>query len=97
MSKITWKGAALLAPGGKLSMIHRPERLVDIIILMKKYKIEPKRLRAVYPSYKKPASMVLVEGASGGRPKLLNLPPLYVYETDGEYTDEINIIYERSR
>lgn len=87
--------AALLRPLGKLSMIHRPERLADIISLMRKYKIEPKRLRSVYPSYKKAASMVLIEGARGGRPKLICEPPLYIYEENGEYSDEINIIYER--
>lgn len=87
--------AALLKPLGKLSMIHRPERLADLLILMKQNKIEPKRLRAVYPSYKKAASMVLVEGSRGGRPKLVCEPPLYIYEENGEYTDEINIIYER--
>ncbi len=87
--------AALLKPLGKLSVIHRPERLADLLILMKQNKIEPKRLRAVYPSYKKAASMVLVEGARGGRPKLICEPPLYIYEENGEYTDEINIIYER--
>ena len=87
--------AALLAPGGKLSIIHRPERLVDLIILMKKHKIEPKRLRWIYPSYKKAATMILIEGAYGGRPKLITEPPLFVYEENGEYSDELNIIYER--
>ena len=87
--------AALLRPLGKLSMIHRPERLADIISLMRKYKIEPKRLRSVYPSYKKAASMILIEGSRGGRPKLICEPPLYIYEENGEYSDEINIIYER--
>ncbi|HIV85912.1 MAG TPA: tRNA1(Val) (adenine(37)-N6)-methyltransferase [Candidatus Monoglobus merdigallinarum] len=88
----------LLAPGGKLSMIHRPERLADIIILMKKYKIEPKRLRFVHPSSGKTAAMILIEGAYCGRPWLKLEPPLYIYKENGhEYTDEINSIYERGR
>ncbi len=86
----------LLTPGGKLAMIHRPERLVDLIILMKKHKIEPKRLRFVHPSYQKTASMILIEGSYCGRPKLLLEPPLYIYEPGStDYTDEINAIYER--
>lgn len=90
--------AELLSPGGKLSMIHRPERLAELIILMKKYKIEPKRLRFVHPSYKKTATMILLEGAYCGGAKLFLELPLYIYEPDGrEYTEEINRIYEREQ
>lgn len=86
----------LLMPGGKLAMIHRPERLIDLVTLMRSYKIEPKRLRFVHPSYKKTATMILLEGTYGGRPKLFLEPPLYIYEETGtKYTDEINLIYER--
>lgn len=87
----------LLMPGGKLAMIHRPERLIDLVTLMRKYKIEPKRLRFVHPSYKKTATMILLEGTYCGRPKLVLEPPLYIYEETGaKYTDEINLIYERT-
>lgn len=87
----------ILAPCGKLSMIHRPERLADIFCLMRKYKIEPKRLRFVHPSAGKTATMILVEGAYCGRPKLFLEPPLYVYNEHGVYTDEINFIYNRKK
>lgn len=85
----------LLKPTGKLTLIHRPERLADIIILMKKYKIEPKRLRFVHPKYEKTATMILIEGSRGGRPKLVLDPPLYIYKSDGVYSDEIDRIYGR--
>lgn len=88
--------ADLLKPMGKLTLIHRPERLVDIIILMKKYKIEPKRLRYVHPKYEKTATMILIEGSKHGKPKLFLDPPLYVYNTNGTYTDEIDKIYGRT-
>ena len=88
--------AALLKPGGKLAMIHRPERLADIICLMRGARIEPKRLRFVHPSAGKTATMILIEGAKHGRPKLLLEPPLYVHDESGEYTDEINRIYGRN-
>ena len=83
-------------PGGKLAMIHRPERLADIICLMRGARIEPKRLRFVHPSAGKTATMILIEGAKHGRPKLLLEPPLYVHDESGEYTDEINRIYGRN-
>ncbi len=86
----------LLVPGGKLYLIHRPERLADILCLMREYRIEPKRLRFVHPSAGKTATMILVEGAKHGKPKLFLDPPLYVHSEDGGYTDEINEIYGRS-
>lgn len=87
----------LLEPGGKLCMIHRPERLADILCLMRSYKIEPKRLRFVHPSAEKTATMILVEGAYCGRPKLFLEPPLYVYKEPNVYSDEILHIYNRKK
>lgn len=87
----------LLEPQGKLCMIHRPERLADILCLMRQYKIEPKRLRFVHPMPDKTATMILVEGAYCGRPKLFLDPPLYVYREPGVYTDEVLTIYNRKK
>ncbi len=88
-------GARALKPYGKLCLVHRPERLADIIWLMKKARLEPKRLRFVHPSPSKTANMVLIEGAKYGNPKLFLEPPLYVYDGNGEYSEEINRIYGR--
>ncbi|MBE7032279.1 MAG: tRNA1(Val) (adenine(37)-N6)-methyltransferase [Ruminococcaceae bacterium] len=85
----------VLKPYGKLCLIHRPERLADIIWLMRKHRIEPKRLRLVHPSPGKVATMILVEGAKHGNPKLFLDPPLYVHDSNGNYTDEIQQIYGR--
>lgn len=85
----------VLKPGGKLYLIHRPERLADIFCLMRDHKIEPKRLRMIHPASGKTATMVLVEGAKHGRPKLFLEPPLYVHDECGNYTDEIEQIYNR--
>ncbi len=87
--------AKCLKPYGKLCLIHRPERLADIICLMRQYRLEPKRLRFVHPSPYKTANMVLVEGAKYGKPKLFLEPPLYVYESVGRYSAEIDEIYGR--
>ena len=85
----------LLKPYGKLSLIHRPERLADILCLMREYKIEPKRLRFIHPSPSKTATMIMVEGAYCGGRKLHLEPPLYIYKEKGVYSDEINEIYGR--
>ncbi|MBO5364407.1 MAG: tRNA1(Val) (adenine(37)-N6)-methyltransferase [Clostridia bacterium] len=85
----------ILEPLGKLCMIHRPNRLADILCLMRKYGIEPKRLRFVHPSYEKTATMILVEGARQGKPRLFLDPPLYIYQKPGIYSEEINEIYGR--
>ncbi len=87
--------AKCLKPYGKLCIIHRPERLADIICLMREARLEPKRLRFVHPSPNKTANMILIEGAKYGNPKLFLEPPLYVYNENGEYSDEINGIYDR--
>ncbi len=87
----------LLEPYGKLCMIHRPERLADILCLMRQYRIEPKRLRFVHPMPDKTATMILVEGAYCGKPKLFLDPPLYIYNKPNEYTDELLHIYNRKK
>ncbi len=85
----------LLVPGGRFAMVHRPERLADIVYLMRNNGIEPKHLRFVHPSpYKKP-NLILVRGTRGGRPQLKVMEPLYVYDGSGNYSKEINEIYCR--
>src|SRR5699024_5519623 len=81
-------------PGGKVAMVHRPSRLVDILTLFRKYRIEPKRMQLVYPKRHKKANMLLIEGVRDGKTDLHILPPLYVYNEDGTYTTEAEqIIY----
>jgi len=82
--------------GGSFFMIHRPDRIADIICAMRKYSIEPKRIRAVHPKPSRQATMILIEGRKGAKPSCIMADPLYIYTENSEYTDEINIIYERS-
>ncbi len=83
----------LLKVGGRLAMVHRPSRLVDIMYLFRALKIEPKKIRFVHASRKKEANMVLIEGIKQGGKELHVLPPLIVYEKEGKYTEEIYQIY----
>lgn len=87
----------LLKGKGRFIMVHRPTRLPEIIEKMKKYKLEPKRMRLVYPKLSKEPNMVLIEGVKAAKPFLKIDPPLIVYRDDGEYTDEIYKIYNMKR
>ena len=85
----------LLKMSGRFAVIHRPERLPELFMLMKEYALEPKRMRLVCPRASEAPTMVLVEGVRGGRPSLKVGPPLVVYGEGQEYTQEIREIYSR--
>lgn len=85
--------AAVLKPRGRAYFVHRPSRLVEIFEAMRKYRIEPKRMRLVYPYVNKEPNMVLIEGVRGGRPQLTVESPLIVYDKPGKYNEEILKIY----
>ncbi|WP_302537885.1 tRNA1(Val) (adenine(37)-N6)-methyltransferase [Clostridium saudiense] len=85
----------LLKDNGRMFIVHRPERLADIFGLMRKYKIEPKRVRLVQPNTKKAPNIVLVEGQRDGGTFLKWEETLYVYDDNGNYSEEINRIYGR--
>jgi tRNA1(Val) A37 N6-methylase TrmN6 len=86
----------LVKQGGKVAMVHRPGRLLDILSLMRKYRLEPKRIQFVYPKIGKEANTLLIEGIKDGGPDLKILPPLFVYQENNEYTPEIReILYGR--
>lgn len=87
----------LLKDKGEFYMIHRPERLVDILTIMRKYKIEPKEMRLVYSYEDKPPKMVLIKGVKCGKAFLKLRENLYIYKENGEYTDEIYKIYGKKR
>ncbi|WP_298469606.1 tRNA1(Val) (adenine(37)-N6)-methyltransferase [uncultured Psychrobacillus sp.] len=79
----------LLKQGGKAAFVHRPGRLLDIVTSMRANRLEPKRIRFVYPKKGKEANTLLIEAIKDGKPDLKILPPLYVYGEDGQYTDEV--------
>ena len=85
----------MLKDKGEFFMVHRPERLVDIISLMRKFKIEPKKLRFVCPNKNKEPNMVLIKGIKNAKEFLKIEKNLYVYNEDGNYTDEILKIYNK--
>lgn len=88
-------GAArwLLKATGHFVMVHRPFRLAEILYCLKENKLEPKRMRLVYPYVDKEPNMVLIDAVKGGRQRITVDPPLIVYQKNGSYTDEILKIY----
>ncbi len=85
--------AKILRPNGRFYMIHRPHRLTDILVYLRQYKLEPKRIRFVQPYADKEPTMVLVEAVRGGKPMVKVDAPLVIYKALNEYTEEIFEIY----
>lgn len=83
----------VLKPGGHFYMVHRPFRLAEIISCMTAHKLEPKRMRLVYPYIDKEPNMVLIEGVRGGNPRITVEKPLIVYESENVYTEEVRSLY----
>lgn len=83
----------LLKPGGRIYIVHRPRRLMHLLTVLRKYRLEPKRLRYVYPFVQEEANMVLIEAARDGGELMRIDPPLIVYRSQGVYTKEIMQIY----
>lgn len=87
------QAAAVLKPGGHFYLVHRPFRLAELITLMCAYRVEPKRLRLVYPYADKEPVMVLIEGVRGGNPRMSVEKPLIIYREPGVYTEELRTDY----
>lgn len=93
LDDIMRESAKLLKPKGRFYMVHRPFRLAEIMVTMKKYNIEPKRMQLVYPFVDKEPNMVLIEGLRDGNPRMTVEKPLIVYKEQNIYTDEIISVY----
>lgn len=86
----------LLKDKGEFYMVHRPERLAEIIEIMKKNKIEPKILQIIYPKIDKKPTMILIKGIKNANPFLEIKEPLIIYDENNNYTDEILKIYHKN-
>lgn len=83
-----------LKSNGRLALVHRPDRFLDIIDKLRQYNLAPKRIQFVYPKVGKDANLLLVEAIKDGSTDGLKiLPPLFVHKENGDYTDEIFEIY----
>ena len=93
LEDILRESSRMLKSKGRLYMVHRPHRLIDIIDGMRRYRLEPKTMQMVHPYADKEANMVLIEAVKDGGVYLHALPPIIVYESEGVYTRQITHIY----
>ena len=93
LEDVVREAAGLLKPGGRFYMVHRPHRLIEIITMLTKYKLEPKRMKMVHPFVDKEANMVLIESVRGGRSMIKVEAPVIVFKEPGVYSDEICDVY----
>lgn len=87
----------LLRWGGKFCLVHKPERLADVLCGLRNAGTEAKRLRFVHSRAADPPSLFLAEGCRGGRPGITVEPPLILQNGDGTPTAELNAIYFRNQ
>ena len=97
LEDIIKQSSFLLNNNASFYMVHRPDRIADIIELLRKYKLEPKKIRLVYPKISKEPNLVLIKATKGAKSFLKIEKPLIVYNENGEYTDEILEIYDKKR
>lgn len=83
----------ILKNNGKLALVHRTERFAEILMLMKKYNIEPKKVQFIYPKKGKNSDLVLIEGVKNGKSGLELLSPLTIHTDTGEYTDDVKMMF----
>lgn len=93
LEDVVREGASLLRSGGRMYMVHRPRRLIEILNTMTRHHLEPKRMKFVHPFADREANMVLIEAVRGGGALMKIEKPLIVYREPGVYTDEIYDIY----
>ena len=84
----------LLKNNGKLVMVHRTERLNEIIELSKKYNLEIKRLQFIYPRINEESNMIIIEAHKNGKSGLKVLPPIIVHDQEGNYNKEIELMFK---
>jgi tRNA1Val (adenine37-N6)-methyltransferase len=84
----------LLRRRGLLVMVYHPSRLPELCARLETAHLRPRRMRLVHATERAPASMVLIEATRDGRNALTVLPPLWVYEASGDYTEEMQAIFQ---
>ncbi|PIE34889.1 SAM-dependent methyltransferase [candidate division KSB3 bacterium] len=87
----------LIKPGGRVYLIYLPERLGELVSELRRYRLEPKKIRCVHTALQTPASLVLIESQRDASSGLALLPPLFLYDRDNIYSDEAKQILRETR
>lgn len=94
LEEVCYIASRLLKTKGHFNLVHRPNRFLEIINTMQKYNLIPKRIRFVYPKIGEEANILLIEGIKNGKIEGLKiLSPLFIYDKNGNYTQELIDIY----
>lgn len=94
VNKIMKISKKILKNNGRVAIVHRPERLIEIIEIMLSHNITPKKIQFVYPKINKEANILLIEGSKNGKAGIKILPPIYTHDETGRYTKQINKYFE---
>ncbi|WP_373215725.1 tRNA1(Val) (adenine(37)-N6)-methyltransferase [Ruminococcus sp. 5_1_39BFAA] len=94
LEDVVSQAAKVLCDRGRFYMVHRPFRLTEIMNVLTRYKLEPKRMQLVYPYIDREPNMVLIEALKGGNPRITVERPLIVYEKPGVYTKSVLEMYD---
>ena len=94
LDKIMEASAYILKNRGYFAIVHRADRLIDVLESMRKQKLEPKRLQFCHSKVEKESKTILVEGIKGAKPGLIVLPPIFIHNNDGTYSDEVLNIFK---
>ena len=97
MAQLCATAGWMVKNGGRFALVHRPERLAELLAELRAHGLEPKRMQLVYPYVDREPNMVLIEGLLGGNSRITVEKPLIVYEKPGVYTQEIREIYGDGR
>ncbi len=94
LEKIIKMGAFLLKNGGYFAMVHRTDRFFEVIDLLKKYHLEPKKIQMIYPKEDSPSNLFMVEATKNGKKGVKFLNPLFIHQNNGEYREEIKKLFK---
>jgi tRNA1Val (adenine37-N6)-methyltransferase len=83
----------LIKPKGSVFAIYPAKRLVELVYLFRQNGIEPKRMKMVFSDIRSDAAFALVEGKNGSREELKLESPLFVYDENKIYTQEMSGIF----
>lgn len=93
LDELLYKISKLLKMNGKAYIVYRPNRFLELMDVMRKYRVTPKSVQFIHPNEETNANMVLVEGIKDGKEAGFKmLPPLYVHDETGNYRPEVRKI-----
>lgn len=93
LEDVVREASRVLKTNGRFYLVHRPHRLIEIVMMLETFRLEPKRIKFVHPYCDREANMVLIEAIKGANSMVKIESPLIVYKEPGVYTDEIYDIY----